>query len=203
MRRRYLLQASLLAPLPAAAQALRPGRLVLPFPAGGPTDALARLIAPLLATRLDQLVVVDNRPGGGGVPAAEHVARAAPDGLSLLFTTNSTHSTGPALQTRLPYDPERDFTPIGLLAKSPNLVVIAPTVPAGSLQDFIAWAKANPGSVNFGSSGVGTIPHPTGELFNLLTGAGMVHVPYRGTGGGHGGLRRGGGPALFDPPPTP
>jgi tripartite-type tricarboxylate transporter receptor subunit TctC len=157
MRRRHLLQASLFAPLPAAAQAPHPIRLVLPFPAGGPTDALARLIAPLLAARLEQPVVVDNRPGGGGVPAAEHVARSAPDGLTLLFTTNSTHSTGPALQARLPYDPERDFTPIGLLAKSPNLIVIAPTVPASNLQEFIAWAKANAGSVNFGSSGVGTI----------------------------------------------
>lgn len=202
MRRRHLLHVSLLASLPAAAQALRPARLVLPFPAGGPTDALARLIAPLLAARLDQPVVVDNRSGGGGVPAAEHVARAAPDGLTLLFTTNSTHSTGPALQTHLPYDPERDFTPIGLLAKSPNLILIAPSVPASGLRDFVAWAKANPGSVNFGSSGVGTIPHLTGELFNLLTGAGMVHVPYRGTGGIYAELRRGELHALFDPPLT-
>ena len=101
MRRRPLLQAALLVPCPALAQASRPVRLVLPFPAGGPTDALARLMAPLLAARLEQPVVVDNRPGGGGVPAAEHVMRAAPDGLTLLFTTNSTHSTGPALQTHL------------------------------------------------------------------------------------------------------
>ncbi|NOG69661.1 tripartite tricarboxylate transporter substrate binding protein [Roseicella sp. DB1501] len=202
MRRRQLLQAGLLAPCPALAQASRPVRLVLPFPAGGPTDALARLMAPLLAARLEQPVVVDNRPGGGGVPATEHVMRAAPDGLTLLFTTNSTHSTGPALQTHLPYDPERDFTPIALLAKSPNLVLVAPAVPAEGLTQFVAWARANPGRVNFGSSGTGTIPHLTGELFNLLTGAGMVHVPYRGTGGVYAELRRGDVHALFDPPLT-
>ncbi|RAI57310.1 Bug family tripartite tricarboxylate transporter substrate binding protein [Roseicella frigidaeris] len=202
MRRRPLLLASLLLPSVARAQASRPVRLVLPFPAGGPTDALARLMAPSLADRLGQPVVVDNRPGGGGVPAAEHVMRAAPDGLTLLFTTNSTHSTGPALQAQLPYDPERDFTPIALLAKSPNLVLIAPGLQARSLAAFVAWAKAHPGGVNFGSSGIGTIPHLTGELFNLLTGAGMVHVPYRGTGGVYAEMRRGDVHALFDPPLT-
>ncbi|MCK8785196.1 tripartite tricarboxylate transporter substrate-binding protein [Roseomonas sp. NAR14] len=191
---------------PAGQAEARPIRLVVPFPAGGATDAMARLLAPAMAARLGQNVVIDNRPGAGGVPAAELVARAAPDGLTLLLTTNSTHATGPAMAaasgTRLPYDPDRDFTPIALLAATPALVLVSATVPATDLRGFIEWARAHRGSVNYGSSGIGTIPHLTGALFNALTDLGMVHVPYRGTGGVYAELRRGDVHALFDVPLT-
>lgn len=176
----------------------RPIRLVVPFPAGGATDALARLLLPGLAERLGQPMVVDNRPGAGGIPAAELVVRAAPDGQTLLLATSSIHSTGPALNPNLPYDVVADFTPLSLLAVSPYLLLISATVPADTLEGFIAWAKARPGAVNYGSSGIGTTPHLTCALFDALAGTRMVHVPYRGTGPVYAELRRGDVHALCD-----
>jgi tripartite-type tricarboxylate transporter receptor subunit TctC len=187
---------------PALAEDARPLRLVVPFPAGGATDAVARIIAPGMAERLGQPVVIDNRPGAGGVPAAEAVVRAAPDGLTLFFTTSSTHSTGPAITPRLPYDVVADFTPVALLATSPYLLIVSATVPARTVEEFVAWARSKPGEVNYGSSGVGTTPHLTGALFAALARLQMVHVPYRGTGQVYTELRRGDVHALFDTPST-
>ena len=181
--RRLLLAAPALLPLAARAQAQqRTVRLVVPFPAGGATDGLARFWAPGFSQRIGLPVVVDNRPGAGGVPAADVVAKAAPDGLTLLLATSSIASTGPAVNPSLPYDVERDFAPLCLLAVSPSLVLVSATVPAQTLEEFIAWARARRGQVNYGSSGVGTGPHLEGALFDKLADTGMVHVPYRGTG---------------------
>jgi tripartite-type tricarboxylate transporter receptor subunit TctC len=183
----------------------RPIRLVVPFPAGGATDAVARLLAPALSAALGgQTVVVENRAGGGGIPAADHAAKAAPDGHTLLVATSSIHSTQPAVNPgTLPFDPERDFTPLGLIAVSPSLVLVsASAVPARTLPEFVAWAKARPGAVNYGSSGVGTIPHLNAALFDALAGTGMVHVPYRGTGPVYAELRRGDVHLVMDVPST-
>ncbi len=202
-QRRHLLAAPLLLPLPVArAQAPRTLRLVVPFPAGGATDGLARLWAPGFSQRIGLPVVVDNRPGAGGVPAAEVVAKAPPDGLTLLLATSSIASTGPAVNPALPYDVERDFTPLCLLAVSPSLVLVSTAVPAQTLEEFIAWARARRGQVNYGSSGVGTGPHLAGALFDRLADTGMVHVPYRGTGPVYAELRRGDVHALMDVPST-
>jgi tripartite-type tricarboxylate transporter receptor subunit TctC len=205
--RRFLLAAPVLlpiatAPFRAGAQAHRTLRLVVPFPAGGATDGLARLWAPGFGQRLGMPVVIDNRPGAGGVPAADLVAKAAPDGLTLLLATSSIASTGPAVNPSLPYEVERDFTPLSLLAVSPSLVLVSAAVPAPTLEEFIAWARARRGAVNYGSSGVGTGPHLAGALFDRLADTGMVHVPYRGTGPVYAELRRGDVHALFDVPST-
>ena len=205
--RRPLL-ATLAALLPAAARAqtareARPLRLVVPFPAGGATDAVARLLVPALGARLSQNVVVDNRPGAGGIPAAEVVVRAAPDGHTLLLATSSIHSTAPAMNAAgLPFDVERDFTPLALVGVTASLVLVSGTVPATTLREFIAWARARRGGVNYGSSGVGTTPHLNGALFDALAETGMVHVPYRGTGPVYAELRRGDVHALLDVPAT-
>lgn len=199
--RRMLLALGLLVlatPAPAQPADTRPVRLVVPFPAGGATDALARLLLPGLAERLGQPMVVDNRPGGGGIPAAEVVVRAAPDGQTLLLATSSIHSTGPALNPNLPYDVVADFTALSLLAVSPSLILASAGVPARTLEEFIAWARARPGEVNYGSSGIGTTPHLTCALFDALAGTRMVHVPYRGTGPVYAELRRGDVHALCD-----
>ena len=201
-RRHLLLAAPALLPFAAIAQAQRTLRLVVPFPAGGATDGLARLWAPSFSQRIGLPVVVDNRPGAGGVPAADAVAKAAPDGLTLLLATSSIASTGPAVNPALPYDVERDFTPLSLLALSPSLVLVSATVPVQTLEEFIAWARARRGQVNYGSSGVGTGPHLAGALFDRLADTGMVHVPYRGTGPVYAELRRGDVHALMDVPST-
>jgi tripartite-type tricarboxylate transporter receptor subunit TctC len=176
----------------------------VPFPAGGATDAVARLLAPTLSAALGgQPVLVENRTGGGGIPAADHVAKSAPDGLSLLVATSSIFSTAPAVNPAgLPFDPDRDFVPLGLIAVSPSLLLVSAQVPARTLGEFVAWAKVRLGQVNYGSSGVGTIPHLNAALFDALAGTGMVHVPYRGTGPVYAELRRGDVHALLDVPST-
>ncbi|WP_458097857.1 Bug family tripartite tricarboxylate transporter substrate binding protein [Roseomonas sp. WA12] len=203
MNRRSLLALPALAALPRPALAQnRPTRLIVPFPAGGATDAVSRLFAPALAQRLGTTVVVENRPGAGGVPAAEVVVRAQPDGLTLLLATSSIHSTAPATGASLPYDVERDFTPLALIGASPSLVLVSTTVPVSDLRGFIAWAHARRGGVNYGSSGVATTPHLNGALLDSLADIGMVHVPYRGTGAVYAELRRGDVHILLDVPAT-
>jgi tripartite-type tricarboxylate transporter receptor subunit TctC len=159
----------------------RPVRMVVPFPAGGPTDVLTRVVAQKLSERWQQPVVVENKPGAGGAIGSDFVAKSAPDGYTLLMATSSTHSIGPALQ-KLPYDPQKDFAPIAHVWSAPNVMVVSPALGVSDVQGFIALAKAKPGQLNFASSGIGTIPHLSAELFKMLAGVDLVHVPYKGTG---------------------
>ncbi len=158
----------------------RPIKLIVPFPPAGATDIVGRIVAQKLGERLGQAVVVENKPGAGGSIGSDLAAKSAPDGYTLLMATSSTHSIGPALQ-KLPYDPLRDFAPITHVANVPNVLIVSPTLPVASMKEFIAYARARPGQLNFASSGIGTIPHLNAELFKLLTGVDMVHVPYKGT----------------------
>ena len=165
----------------AASYPTRPIRLVVPFPPGGATDILARALAQRWSETLGQQVVVDNRPGAGGNIGSELVARAAPDGYTLLMGTVGTHAINASLYAKMPYDHVKDFAPVVLVAGVPNVMVVNPAVPAHTVQEFIAYAKANPGKVNFASSGNGTSIHLSGELFKVMTGVQMTHVPYKGS----------------------
>lgn len=165
---------------PALAFPDRPPRIVVPFPAGGATDAIARALAQAMAGPLGQQVVVETRAGAGGAIGAEAVARAQPDGHTLLLATTSTHAVLPALQPRLPYDAERDFAPIGLVATATNILIASPRLAATTVAELIAEARARPGQLNFASSGIGTITHLIGEMFRLRAGIRVEHVPFRG-----------------------
>jgi tripartite-type tricarboxylate transporter receptor subunit TctC len=156
----------------------KPIRLIVPFPPGGPTDFMARLIAQHLSANLGQ-IVVENRPGAGGTLAAKVVASAEPDGYTLLYGSSATLGIAPALYKNADYDPVRSFAPIALVSSVPFVLVIATSVPARTLAEFIAYAKANPGKLNFGAA-VGTPPHLVGELFKVVTGTDIVFVPYKG-----------------------
>jgi tripartite-type tricarboxylate transporter receptor subunit TctC len=163
--------------------AARPIRLVIPFPAGGATDIVGRTLAQKLGTALGQQVVVDNKPGAGGTLGADIVAKAAPDGYTQLLSTSSTHSIGPAINPKLPYDPFRDFAPIAHVATAPSVLVVGRDFPAQTTQELVALLKKNPGKYNFGSSGIGTYPHLSAEMFKWRAGGlFVVHIPYRGTG---------------------
>lgn len=159
----------------------RPIRLVAPYAPGGTTDILARLIAPPLWNILGQPVVVDNRPGGGSNVGLELVAKADPDGYTLVLATPALASN-PTLYRKVDYDPVKSFAPITLLAEIPIVLVVNPKVPAKTVGDLIRLAKASPGKLNFGSSGNGGIGHLVGELFRSSTGTDMVHVPFKGNG---------------------
>lgn len=159
----------------------RPARIVIPFSAGGPTDIVARIIAERLSARLGQTFVVEARPGAGGAIAAEAVARAAPDGHTLLIGTATTHAVNPALQTRLPFDPVADFAPIAQFARVPIIVVVHPDLPARDLPAFIALLRERSGQLNYGSSGTGSMGHLAGVLLMQRVGAQATHVPYRGS----------------------
>lgn len=157
----------------------RPIRVIVPFSPGGGSDVLARLLAPGLSDRLGQPVVVDNRPAGSGILGAEIVAKSAPDGYTLLLV-QAAHAANAQLYTRLPYDPIKDFMPISQVIASASGMFLHPAVPAKTVKEFIAYAKANPGKLNYGSSGLGSTPHLGTELFSSMTGIRMVHVPYKG-----------------------
>ena len=159
----------------------KPIRIVIGFPPGGATDILARDFAAKLADELKQQVIIENKPGAGGTIGADATAKALPDGYTLTIGTTSNHSIAPSLYKKLPYDPVRDFAPITMLAVSQNVVVINPSLPINNIKELVAYAKANPGKMNYGSSGNGTISHLTGEMFNALSGTEIQHIPYKGS----------------------
>jgi tripartite-type tricarboxylate transporter receptor subunit TctC len=174
-----------IAPAHAQSWPTKPVRIVVPFPAGGTTDIVARSLGAELQKMWGQSVVIDNRPGAGGNIGADVVAKSAPDGYTVLMGTVGTHSINHSLFAqngqKMPFDPVKDFVPITLCAAVPNVMVINPKLPVNSVPEFIQYAKANPGKVNMASSGNGTSIHLTGELFKTVTGIYMVHLPYRGS----------------------
>lgn len=175
---------ALMASAPASAEAFpsKPVKLVVPYPAGGFPDTVARVLAKALTEKWNQQVVIDNRPGGNGAVAAQTVKSAGADGYTLLVTDGSMFTINPALYSKLEYDPKKDFLPVSALGKAPLFVTIHPSVPANTLGEFIAYVKANPGKVNYGTSGIGSTHHLTGEAFSSALGLNMVHVPFKGMG---------------------
>lgn len=158
----------------------KPIKMVVPFAAGGSTDVAARLMGQALSERVGQPVVIENRTGAGGNIAAEAVARSEPDGYTLMMVTSTTHATNPALYKNVRFDPVRDFTPISLTSFVPNLLVVNPELPVRDVGQLIAYGKANPGKLNYGSGGSGTSLHLAAALFAHLAKIDMIHVPYRG-----------------------
>jgi tripartite-type tricarboxylate transporter receptor subunit TctC len=184
MRMQLLVAALMATAAPVAvAQAYPSGplRIVVPFTPGGGTDILARLIAQKLNESWGQPVVVDNRPGAAGTVGTAFVAKAAGDGHTLLIVP-AGYAGNPGLYKKLPYDHTRDLAPVSWLASGPLILVVHPSLPAKSVKELIAFARARPGEINFGSSGAGTLPHLSAELFNSMSGIRMVHVPYKGAG---------------------
>ena len=177
----------------------KPIRLVVPFPAGGPTDMVARPLAQFLGEQLKQSVIVDNRGGAGGGIGAEVVAKSPADGYTLLMATVGTQAINATLYRKLGYDPVKDFTPISLVAAAPVALVVHPSVPVSSVAELIALAKSKPGSLNFGSAGNGTPGHLTGEMFRAATGVDLKHVPYEGSAPALSDLLGGQIQIMFDP----
>jgi len=155
-------------------------RLVVPFPPGGGTDIIARTLGDRMAADLGQPVIIDNRPGAGTMIGDDNIAKSAPDGYSLLIATFA-HAVNPSLQTKVPFNTEKDFAPVALVGRSPNVLVVNPNKPFKNVADVLAFAKANPGKLTFGSFGNGTSAHLAGELFKNLARVDMVHVPYKGS----------------------
>jgi tripartite-type tricarboxylate transporter receptor subunit TctC len=175
--------------LPAIAQdyPTQPVKLVVPFPAGGGTDALARWFAKGLEAKFGQPFVVENRAGSGTTLGAGFVARAAPDGYTIMLGTSSTYAIAPNVYKKVPFDPAKDFAPIALVAEVPFVLVVNPALPVKSVAELVALVRAKPGAMSYASAGIGTQHHVNAELLKTLTGIAMTHVPYRG-----------GGPALQD-----
>ena len=170
--------------LNAAAQGYpnKPIKLIVPFPPAGSTDLSARAVAGKLQERLGQPVVIENKPGAGGNIGGEQAAKSPPDGYTLFVGTVGTNAINASLYSKMPYDHLKDFAPVVLLSKTPNVLVVNPNLPAASVQDVIKLAKAKPNELTFASSGVGTSIHMSGELFKAMAGVQMTHVPYKGSG---------------------
>ncbi|MDH5287878.1 MAG: tripartite tricarboxylate transporter substrate binding protein [Betaproteobacteria bacterium] len=181
----------------AAGQAwpAKPVRVVVTFPPGGSSDVVARQIAPLLAEKLGQSFVVDNKPGAGATIGGAEVARAAPDGYTLMLSNTAPISLSPFMLDPMPYDPVKSFTHVAYIGSVPNVFVVHPSVPAKTLSEFVAWAKQQKGPINYGSGGIGSIGHIVGELFKAQAGIELAHVGYRGSGPMHNDLL--GGTILF------
>jgi tripartite-type tricarboxylate transporter receptor subunit TctC len=160
----------------------RPITLVVPFPPGGSTTIVARIVADKMSEALGQSIVVDNRGGAGGTIGSRAVSKSAPDGYTILLGYTGTLAIGPTLYGNVGYDPRRDFEPIGRIGTAPNTLVVHPSVPVHSVAELIAYAKANPGGVNYGSAGIGTVSHVCGEYFATVAGVKLTHIPYKGTG---------------------
>src|SRR5258705_8877706 len=179
-----LLAVLALAATPASAQDYpnQPITLVVPFPPGGSTTIVARIVADKMNEALGQSIVIDNRGGAGGTVGSRAVAKSAPDGYTILLGYTGTLAIGPTLYKSAGYDPRKDFAPIGMIGHAPNSLVVHPSTPAKSVQELIAYAKKNPGKVNYGSAGVGTVSHVSGEYFANAAGVKLIHIPYKGTG---------------------
>ena len=160
----------------------RPIKMVVPYAAGGPTDLLGRLVADYLSKDLKQTVIVENKAGAQGAIGAEAVARAEPDGYTLFTTAASIFVLNPLLYKKLAYDPEKDFRMLAIVTDGPLVMEVHPSVPAKTVAEFVAYAKQNPGKLNFGSAGTGGTVHLAGEMFKQITGVEMTHVPYKGAG---------------------
>jgi len=190
LSRRALLGAAAVAAVrPAAAQEFpnRPITLIVPFPPGGSTSIVGRIVADKLSDELGQQIVVDNRGGAGGSIGTRAVAKSAPDGYTIVLGYTGTLAIGPSLYSNVGYDPRKDFAAIGRIGTAPNTLVVHPSFAVRSVAELVAYAKANPGKVNYGSAGVGTVSHVCGEYFASAANIKLVHVPYKGT-----------GPALID-----
>jgi len=157
----------------------KPIRLIVPFGAGGTTDILARVVGDRLTERWGQQVLIDNRPGAGGNIAAELAARAAPDGYTIFLGSMGTQSMNASIYSKLPFDPLNDFAPVSLVSNSANLLLIHPSIPAASVKELIQLAKAKPDRFSYSTSGAGSFNHMSAELFNLMAGTKMVHIPYK------------------------
>jgi tripartite-type tricarboxylate transporter receptor subunit TctC len=168
--------------MPAFTQSFpaKTARIVVPFPPGGPLDATGRLLAQQLSERWGQSIVVENKPGAGGNIGADYVAKSAPDGYTIVMGALSTHAVNPSLYAKMPYDAQKDFAPITLVAITPNVLVVNPALPVDSVRALIAYAKARPGQLSFGSGSIGSAGHLAGELFKIDAGVDIVHVPYKG-----------------------
>jgi tripartite-type tricarboxylate transporter receptor subunit TctC len=180
-----LAQAAAIVPFASHAQQdypSRPVRVVVPWPAGGATDVMARLVGVKLAEAMGQPFIIDNRPGASGFIGTTYVAKAGADGYTLLLVTSSTHAISPNLFRSIPYDPIKDFSPIALIATGPMLLVAPPSAPFNTIGELVALAKAKPGDLNYASYGNGTTPQLAAELFKDVTGTNIVHIPYKGTG---------------------
>jgi len=158
----------------------RPIKLVVPYPAGGPTDVLGRLVGEYLGRDLKQTVFIENKGGAQGAIGAEAVAHAEPDGYTLLFTPSSVLELNPMLYKKLAYDPDRELQVLAIVTDLPSIMVVHPSVPAKTIAEFVAYARQNPGKLNFGSAGTGGVGHLSGEIFKLMAGIEMTHVPYKG-----------------------
>ncbi|RZI78618.1 MAG: tripartite tricarboxylate transporter substrate binding protein [Variovorax sp.] len=205
MKRRSLAIAAMLsATLPAVAQTwpAKPIRLIVPFPAGGATDLFARTLSQKMGEKLGAQLVIDNKPGAGGAIGSDMAAKAAADGYTLLLATTSTHSIGPAMSSKLPYDTVRDFTPIAHVGDAPSIMLVPNSSPAKTVREWIDYAKKNPGKLNYASSGNGTIVQLTAELFKSQAGVFVTHIPYKGTALAMPDLMSGKVDVLFDSLPT-
>src|SRR5262245_31148571 len=190
--------------VPAAAQDYpnRPITLVVPFPPGGSTSIVARIVGEKMGELLGQQMVIDNRGGAGGTIGSRAVAKSAPDGYTLLLGYTGTLAIGPTLYPNVGYDPRKDFTPIGLIGHAPNSLVLHPSFAPRSVKELVEYAKANPGKVNYGSAGVGTVSHVSGVYFATAAGIQLTHIPYKGTGPALADLLGGHIPMAFAPIPA-
>ncbi len=180
----------------------KPVRIVITVPPGGATDFIARTIGAKLSEFLGQPVIIDNRAGASGTIAAAAVAKAAPDGYTLMQNSITTHGIGPHLYTKLPYDSYQDFTPITMLADLPLIMAVNANLPANSVKEMLALIKAQPGKYSYASAGNATPPHMAGELFKLVTGSDMLHIPYKGSGAAVVDVIAGRVPVMFDAAPS-